>query len=657
MPNPAIAAISASFALKPGTRPLGSRGHTQKDPYLEYITPVRVRHSLQSQKSSSVATYFTQLPEVCVEALDCVDLTEARSLLNWTLDGITSASDNRRGEAKSAARTLTKQPLRTDSVGTFSFFGENREVYDQVNQKCPKRLRGILLEDFYRGVKPAKATVTTVTKKQILDGRAIFLYQAKVKTINQDTSQYQEEDVICLGSFLSISGLLKFKKARDFINQLLADLYHSPLKRLDPATHAKLILEKTGPFTNYWEGSTNILDFSKIDKLPDLYDLVADTFENKSYLSNQQLRVLDSKRFVISSIVGKEKEKASALIDSTLAQKANLADVISKINLDISTHEEKILQLATILKLLDERIESVQANSSHLESYLIPQLTIARSDENDTMAELDTSLQIFQDEYEVAKEAFSTEYNQFLAQEGKTNYHDTMLNNNVIIKDIHFRNIETGSVLSVKANPAITNDSNWIMCTLLMITTKPSCIRVDQIEKGLDAVQIAGGPYDIRLTLGNNDTPMMALRLTGHNSIFGKTRCGDEWRVKPHPHTDITIVRPDVKSLTSFIKQWSNCCLGSTEGTIKQGMQQANPKIIIAAVLSWLNSANSEDEWGQHWGWFPYVSDVNMNGRDEDAIKVTPDNTIKNALDLIQQKLAVKQTALPPLLPQAGSEQ
>jgi len=598
---------------------------------------------------------FTQLSEGCVEALDIIDLTHSEALKLWTIDGLPNELQSRRGSSKAAGTELIKQPLRTDSIGSFSFFGDNGKVRCDFSSNAPKEFAGILLESLYRGKGEAKAKVTTVTKKQVLDGRAIFLYKSKVLTLNQTQGIICYRNALSLGSFLTFASILKFKKSREFMNQLIRDLYDAPMKRLDPAGYTKLIETRTGPFTNYWEGATTIIDFTKVDDLPVLYDLVADTFKEETYLSNEALRTLDAKRFSVSSTVGKKKQATQAAIDSATSQRdsAKKAVLVTQQRLDVLTAD--IVTREEDIDLLTQRATLLQAENDTILTSRIPQAEKLKAEAEEIQLELNTVLKTFRKEHKQAIKAFSKEYNHFL-QSNTTNYHDSMLRNDVIIKDIHFRNAKNGSIVSVKDDPTITSSADWSMYTLLMITTKPSCILVDQIEKGHDADQIAGGPYDIRLTLGTDGVPLMALRLTGHNSIFGKIKFGNEWRAKPHPHTDVTIVRPDMKSLTNFIEQWANCCLGSTEGTIQKGMQEANPKIIIAAVLSWLNSANSEDQWGKHWDWFPAVTDVNMNGRDAVVpAKDTPapvyklDPKIQQALSSLQNKIAPAPSAAIPV--------
>lgn len=604
----------------------GVRGHAYTP--TTTFTPVRGRWVNKDT--------FTQLPELCIDTIkDVVDLTSSGVFTKWTLETSVEAIKGRRGSAKEDSEAIAGHIIRLDKLGTISLMGVDPRLRAAFELVAPKKFRGIKLDKLYRGSGDVGITIGEVTKKQVLDGRAFFLYKAKVQVVDQKNTAITTKTVLCLGAFVKLEDMVRYKKARTFLLRLLDSIQNAPERIFDLEAYQEIIDKKAAHFTRHWAGITDIVDFSKTADVPDVYDIVEETLQAGQHVDNKTLRALGAKSIVAVSQEGRDFRDYTQAVDSAKQQRVDAltkkkeAEWAKDRTLHVAAENEKDIRIfLDKAEQLRQRVEEL--NNS------IPQLDADITERDEFVAEITGHLADMQIKLYDAEKAYKKALHDYISDPSATDYFGNMLKSGVVITKLRFVNNQTGNKADLKDMPEIALSDDWSLTTLQMITTRPTRIYIDRIEQGDRAKQIAGGPYEVRVKLNPGSAPEMAIRLASHNSVFGKHRYGNDWQVKPHPHTDDSPVYDDLESVTAFIHQWKACCLGETATSIQQGMNANNPKIVIASVLSWLSSCNTDDEWGRTHHWFPAADDVNFEGRPVATPTAAPLPDISDVLNQIK---------------------
>ncbi len=156
---------------------------------------------------------------------------------------------------------------------------------------------------------------------------------------------------------------------------------------------------------------------------------------------------------------------------------------------------------------------------------------------------------------------------------------------------------------------------------LVITTLKPSIIYKDAHRVPRDqAVQHAAGPFIIRITWNTGDastSPEMSLRLLDDRSIRVITDNGyGEKAVAIHPHADrqgMGTYTKDIdiqKEYQRFTTTHFYTCLGELKPVLFKAMKDLNLSMAIYGLQSWLETADSADQWGAKVKDFPLASTI-----------------------------------------------
>jgi hypothetical protein len=475
-----------------------------------------------------------------------------------------------------------------------------------------------------------KLSIETDSYSNLANKKCMLLVKNKLKVYVIENGKFAEETV-------------NFVRLASNFDEFFKILQNYPTKHFQDADYKQKLLERASRFCTYWGGLAEILDFTEITEadIPDL-DFIAQANNSPNKLTSKQLASLAAESAAYDSDEGRALIRVKTAYENVTKELSELQVSFAPAKAKIDSLESLVTNLeqqyATILQYVD-KYKTILNKEVKEQEVALSKIETANRTIQVLEPRLDNSKANLAKKLETIREDIYHNNSEYLESK--------LAKLNVIITSAVLRNKETKEEVSLVGNESLCSDTQWYLGGLTFITTKPHVIRVNAEKHGKAAPEIVGGPYEVSLSyFYNSDTqsfnkPQMFLKLASADAVFGRQRDGQEWQAKIHPHTQASKLRAHTSSIVRFVSNAHNVCLGEAEGLLTNGFNTKDIFIVIATVLSWIGSANTQDlgnanaidEFGATWTWFPRKSDVSLSGQWN-----TPQPTIEKTSQEIEEE-------------------
>ena len=463
----------------------------------------------------------------------------------------------------------------------------------------------------------------------IKDKLAFVLLRAPLETAIVDAGDWLvgEEQFVFLATTQPFAA---FEKNLQYTSSFFKALQHNPMQFFPDENYRRQLVKRARKLCTYWGGLAEILDFTQVtpEEIPDL-DFISTAKKSPTRLTNAQLAALSADSVAYDTTEGKLLLRIKQTYDDVAAEIVNLETAAAP-------KQTQITRLQNMVNTLQKQLDAV--HNKLLESQAKAEILSKEFEvENQTLMTKRRVEAALAPKLVEATKAFDNkivEVRQEL-QANPTDFEGRLEKLGVVITDAVLRRKDDKAEKPLVGNEDLLTNEDWYLGRLCFITTRPHAIYVDRLKLKDKAPVIVGGPYEVSLSYfydkaaGKFAKPQMSLRLASIDAVFGKFKKGLEWKAKIHPHTQPSTLQPNIASLTRFVENAHNVCLGEAETIIAEGFRSKDIWVAISACLSWIISANTEDlrnanetdEFGAAWTWFPAISEISMTGRWTEALE------------------------------------
>lgn len=543
---------------------------------------------------------WTQLPDTLIEALEeSIDLTEVTtdpfSLEGYGISQLTSINKFGIGGGR----------CHTDRNATLSLLSDDsrQRFLEKYGTGSKGRTKVLRLKKFYRGGGSdalPKMSIESQTSKQIASGDRFFLFTRWITTLDQATNTTMRMKVLCLGTFTDVERISNSSKAFNFLRTLAYAIKHDTVDRLvDPDAYERKQKEKFGTTFHRWGGLLKLVDERHHNTLlQEHWDTGEEALQSGDHLKTEDFKLLNASH-LSTTPTGRAATRAR---DALRRNEAKIQSA-ERVKHGKQRESERFAQQIRDYQKLQEDIR---------EAKRVADEAIALRDRS--INELQTALPTLRTQFEKTKSAHEIVVQEFLKNPTGPDWYKSLREANIIVKDITYTNLRTSRVVSIADLPDAATDNNYAMTAIAIITLAPTIIDVDKRSGTHQNKQIVGGPYEIILRKDNpgaNLAPYCKLRPASMTSIFGwKPYSPSQVQIKPHPHVKEARIYRDPQSFRRWSQGWHACCLGELEPALVKAFAKKQPRAAVYAVLAWITSCDTGDDWGKSWDWFPQKSDV-----------------------------------------------
>ena len=499
-------------------------------------------------------------------------------------------------------RDYTSSSIHIDSISSFSCIGDtlDKEIFLRAAGTTPVKV--IRLNSLYRGG-GGKVTMelTRATPQKIVKGGYVFPFLIKTLCLNQDTQVVEYKIIFCLGLFDDLAKIIKYKRSRAYIPQLLKDIEKwDGLKLFDPKAYQKKMEEKYGEHALYWEGLSDIFH----DDLPEDATAIDQTLETS--VSPKDLIYLQKAQTIASSKIAKDFEDIRTAHSTVTMSMTEKKREIEKEEYNEKHYTQQITRFTAELKSAQEnqRIAEVAIKKAQndLEGYTSANKAIST-------------------EFEAAK----GKYYEFLGSisDDLTNenakevirFCQNLKNTGIQICHIDYAVREEGEnyfddIINIQDQPKLAFDAKQRVTSpnangdlevrvrlnsIQFSTTSPVIIYVDKGKDGTTAKKIVGGPYNVSVTRNG-----ISISLASTKACFGfrTSSNGDDYiSAWVHPHTQsFTLSSSNWENFSkTLLSRTGNACLGEAAPALNKAFESGDPKQAIFAAMTWISNAYSSD--------------------------------------------------------------
>jgi hypothetical protein len=594
----------------------------------EIFTPIKLSATKKITNSEGEdLTIYSEFPEHVINNFGgAIDLTGLD--FNLTLNLKSEITNRESDYARNSKFTQFKNPkVSIDSISSFSCFGDKlpaENFLQAVGNNKP--IKVLHLENLYRGGEMGLVDpkITSVRPVKVTKGGYAFPYLTKREVLCQKTLTLKKEIFFCIGIFDDLKKIIKYKRSRAFLPELLIDLCeHEGLKIFNREEYLKKVQEEYGSYTKYWNGISSL--FQK--KLP------------------QAAKPIDSKNSRGKANFAKVKDKDIGYllkcdqlsIDPAAITYKKISKTHIKMKEKIDAKKSENRRQERNIRILNDKIARMQSDLAAATSQVEKVNTVIIKGKEDYNRYVESSIAL-ETKYKKAKKIYTKfidDYDFSISNQSE-NYLKNLEKTGIIIDDIVF--IKNGQSVSITDNPSIAykakvkNDNEDIQLhSVHFHTTKPVIIRVDAGAKGDKCKKVVGGPYIVRV-----EQTVINIGLAGSDSCFGKKNTVNRINAWIHPHTSAASLGSLPVSwdrFKRFIESSQDGCLGEASPLLYNAFKENDPKTAIFAAMTWITSANSADAWGRSWKEFPTVSEVNLDGQNgTPAVEKSEEDIMENMI-------------------------
>lgn len=522
--------------------------------------------------------------------------------------------------------------------GVLSFFNTTQKT-ELTGQLGKNKTKVLEIKGLYTPGSKFECEINEIRNEQVTARSRFFLYDTKIKILDQTTSDFKVVTLTRLGSFIDYHKVSGTHAAATIalLNTVTSLLTNGSVMFTEQELIARFKLEGSQHF-KYWVGALHLLgsevaQFTFYDLVEDLnrsgraYDagLISKVLASKAVRGLPELKQLESVQRLLSQI----------RLDHTKAEKL-ISDMTG---LNIYTLKE-----VEACKLL---IDSLVAANVYREAEIKAKKVVVEK-LTTSVASTETQIQDIQMKADKAVEAKLAEGS------GSTAWADFFKDKGILIRDITATDTSTKLPVSIRKEPLALCRANFTLQSIEFVTTKPSRIIVDSNP---DRVVVAG-PLQVRV-IDDGDVSLWICPASSQ-SVFGyKANSGGQIEVVWHPHVERIILSATGRDLAHRMQNtWMKACLGETAGHLAKAVRmEKDVKSAILIALLWLESCNTvDDHWGQRYTWFPTPDKVTWDDQ-KPAADVKPIDTNEAMRDLIAGAVvlaeeAVEQTVALPTIPE-----
>lgn len=421
-----------------------------------------------------------------------------------------------------------------------------------------------------------------------------------------------------------------FKKISNFQGTYLYDQekYKELLKGIYK-DHVKYSSLLKSIFPESQSSSSNLIIFENAQEI----DSVSPDFSSLLLLNNNKnYSVLKS---ITTTITDLENKKTKA--ENDIADHNHRKNRASRI---ISDHESRIKQYQAYIEDSKKQIDTEQSFLKKADEELIRN--------KNSLLEYSNIIENLVPKKEEIYNKYKEEINSKSFTSGLEDKFTKNLNKKgIYIEDIVYqeKNNQETNYISYKNQPNIIletkqkfmiKENKFNLYKIVFKIIKPVIVKVDPVEKGEDCPKIAVGP--LYVTLMSSEIELSPLT---SNCIFGYEH--NSKQIWIHPHTSARRINESNLDtfLTNFMQMKTRGCLGEASSAIYNAFEQQDPRQALLAAMTWITSANSADQWGKNWKYFPKLEELNQIDSEVNIQKINQ-NLISSSLtdpDLILENL------------------
>ena len=518
----------------------------------------------------------------------------------------------------------TRSRIHIDQIGSFSCIGPNDTIKEEVQRIAGStQIKTINIDSLYRGGNgKAEMRLGTNRAKKIVKGASIFPFLMRVNYVDPETMTIKPAALYCLAIFDALDKVLKYRRSRDFIPELLTTIERwGGLKLFNPEKYEEEMEKKFGKHRKYWDGLGDIWK-SQIPEDAEVMEIASTTEVTTEHLAG----------YIKANNLSQSTEITTykCIKDAHDELTANIEDAKSSLRRaerNLTYNNSELNRVLETVKRLQENVAADEATkdecTKNLQGWEEANITLSQefNDASKVYSKFLESVGTFKGDEDISSSAYA----KWLANINKQG---------IVIEEVIFYDGATRKDVSLRENGSmafeakygvegytdqvtgeqISSGKRFTLKSVTFSTMKPVIIRVDYDKDGENCKKIVGGPYRVEVTDNS-----LNIALTSTNSCFGYNMSeGTSGQLWIHPHTSQKSIATN--SWRSFSNQLinvlGNACLGEASAAIYNGFKEHDIKMVIYAAMSWVTSANSTDAWGKHWKKFPKLEDVYIEGRE-----------------------------------------
>jgi len=518
--------------------------------------------------------------------------------------------DIRARESQNARRPKFKGWLNSPfPVGKFNMFSmlgslpQKDIIAQSIEEKLgpTTRIKTLKLENLYRGG-DGTVSVAQVSQRanQLISGRSIFPIISEYTVLNQEDLTWQTVKILTLATFQSVDASLKYKRSRAFYADLLYQFSAGDGKKyFKPEQYQREMKERYGSHTVYWDGITKIIEDIQAEHEPV-------TMESRDDYNT----LVAPKDFQYYSVL------ANLDTSQEVAGYQNISKAFDDINEKLNTSLREKTTYANDMQYWERELQRIKTQEEEYKSNILK--TKISLEQSESIIEGYTSaIQSMSKEHREAKDIYKNYIDNFSCEldgafESSQEWIQNLEKTGIIIEDILYLDNNTGTTLSIKSNPKLPflcktqTNNEYQLQEVSFFTKKPSIIKVDYNTDGENCRKIVGGPYKVKVKRSS-----LSIVLADTRGCFGMNNGSLWW----HPHTPAQSMPESYQAWKNMInRSWVNACLGEASPGIYKAFELHDPKMAIFSAMTWINSANSSDQWGKNYKYFPKLADVQLDG-------------------------------------------
>ena len=501
-----------------------------------------------------------------------------------------------------------------DEHGGISLLGDASTTLDSFLAAAgDTKTTCIRLKNMYRGGgNLPEVELLEQTAKQIANNGRLFLYRSKIVVIDKTNRTPYLADCIQLGMFTSLDKVKKYSRIRQFLLKLVQQAKKQTLTQLlKPELWAAELRNRAKKFTRHSDSllrlATDPEAFYSLQlrqPKPTLDDAGCSQMGNSAslrstneYLTYQrEQKQLEKQQRRQVSI----ENKYSAIT----AETTTLAKCIRRDNRSYETTLQGIADLQTGLETIASRI---RRNKDNLE-----RIKIKNAEELDSINTVRASVYKLTEDVATSFKTYQSAAKKHLKAPASMPWFAPLADMGVKVISIKYSNgIHSSDIMS---DPSVLCAKGYTLSEVVFVTTEPHIICVDRHEKGDECEKIVGGPYQMKIRVGGRLGVEGYVRLAAEDGVFGyPADTGSSYTVElfVHPHAEPqTVIREASKMAETLTGRWFDACLGEAGIAAIHSFKNNDPRGVIYSCLTWLNCANSADDWGRNWVMFPPPSMV-----------------------------------------------
>lgn len=453
----------------------------------------------------------------------------------------------------------------------------------------------------------AQISVRNMKAAQFVSSNRVFVYETPVMVLDPQTREHKQVQLVRLGMFASSDKkLLKNKEAREQLKSLVGKLLENGgLAIFDLDRLIQEMKKKAGRLLQYHSGLSLVLG-EKVAEIP-YWNAVESSMENQDHLTTKHYQYLDNYGRIANSNEHRSHKKA--------------AEALEQAQQKLRGYEADAEAYASSANTTELNIERYK---KQIETWTSQAIT-AREQEKTWRQKAETyksSIAILENQKKLASEKLDQFTTQILKEASSggeySDWYANFLKSGILVRDVTYRvNRQT---YSLRSYPEIVNNPQARLYEVEYFTTKPIIIKVDaQKNTGMNVV---AGPFHVKLVDKDVDSPINQGRINvdilvkpaSPSSIFGIKDYGGTLGLVWSPHTQEVQVPKDPAAIDAAIQtQWRTGCRGEVVQTLYYAYEAKDPREAIITSLLWLSNANSEDQWGKQYLYFPTPDQVTLD--------------------------------------------